>query len=334
MTFAGAMDRVSLGDRAALPRALRTLAESADADREDAAQHLWDVFTRLPKVVPTSVPDADRCEEEGITRWELFPRGMDSEWAYAALSDGAPDGTIVLEQTPDGWRFAENSVAGAEALAKSLSAIPPRPREAVRGEAFVRAVGPAFTRSPWWAWLTAALGLAAGCFAAWWAGRGLNAAANWLSKDDAGALHKLGGDVVGPLLRALSVPIGITLVVAGLLAGTAPLALTPTLENGRWAIAELLLVLAGGWLLVGLIELAILGRAADLRRRRGSVRPDERHRPPSHRAAGRGDRAGAVRGAEPVSMEYHRGAGRRRTSGTGTEPRGQGRGREPVRRGR
>ena len=259
MTFATAMDRVSLGDRAALPRALGTLAESADADREDAAQRLWNVFTRLPKVVPTSVPDADRCEEEGITRWELFPRGMDSEWAYAALSDGAPDGTIVLEQTPDGWRFTEDTVAGAEALAKSLSAIPPRPREAVRGEAFVRAVGPAFTDSPWWAWLTAALGLAAGCLAAWWAGRGLNAAANWLSEDDAGPLHKLGGDVVGPLLRALSVPIGITLVVAGLLAGTAPLALTPTLENGRWAIAELLLVLAGGWLVVGLIELAILG---------------------------------------------------------------------------
>ncbi|MFH5803703.1 mechanosensitive ion channel domain-containing protein [Alienimonas sp. DA493] len=280
MTFVTAMDRVALGDEAALPRALKVLPDAADAerdgaeeregadrdevdqdavDRAEAARDLWDVFTRLPEVVPATLPDAARCREEGITRWELFPRGIDSEWAYAALQDGAPAGTIVLEKTSAGWRFTPATVAGAGDLADNLAPIPPRPRKAVRGEAFVRAVTPVFTDSPWWAWLTTALGLAAGCVVAWFIARGLNAAAGWAAGGEGGALHRLAGGVIGPLLRSLAVPLGLAAVVAGLLAGTAPLALTPTLEDGRWAISELLLVVAGGWLAVGLLELAILG---------------------------------------------------------------------------
>lgn len=256
MTFTTAMDRVSLGDRDALPRALRILPGD---DGEATARHLWDVFTRLPKVLPSTLPDADRCDREGITRWEVFPRGMDNDWAYTALGDAPPAGAIVLEKTDAGWRFTPDTAAGAADLAESFAPIPPRPREAVRGEAFVRAVVPAVTDSPWWAWPLAALGLAVGCVAAYHAGKLLDAAAAWLSKDRDSALQKLGGNVVGPVLRSLAVPLGLLCVVLGLLAGTSQLALTPTLENGRWALAELLLVVAGGWLFVSAIELAILG---------------------------------------------------------------------------
>ncbi|NNJ26333.1 mechanosensitive ion channel family protein [Alienimonas chondri] len=264
MTFVTAMDRVSLGDQDAMSRALKTFPASPEdgldrREREAAAERLWDVFTRLPNVSPSSLPDADRCEREGITRWELFPRGLDSDWAYAALSEGSPDGTIVLERGSDGWQFTAETVDGAEDLSKSLAAIPPRPREAIAGEAFVRAVVPVFTQSPWWAWLLAALGLAAGCFAAWLVARGLNAAAGWLARDRGNALDRLGGDLIGPILRSLAVPLGLVMVVLGMLAGTAQLELTATLENARWSIAELLLVVAGAWLFISLLELAILG---------------------------------------------------------------------------
>ena len=259
MTFTTAMDRVTLGDRDALPRALQVVPAVDGVDRETAAHQLWDAFVRLPKLLPSTLPDRERCEGEGITRWEIFPRGMDSEWAYAALQDGAPKGAIVLERTPDGWRFTPETVRGAEELAKSLAGIPPRPRESVRGEAFVRAVVPTFTDSPWWAWITAVLGLVVGGGAAWLVLKALNAAADWLSKSGDSGLQKLAGDVIGPLLRGLAIPIGIVLIVLGLLAGTAPLALTPTLQNGRWAIAELLLVVAGVWAVVALLELAIIG---------------------------------------------------------------------------
>ena len=257
MTFTEAMDRDSLGDADALPRALGVLPEGT-ADREGAARDLWEAFLRLPTLAPSSLPDARKCRREGITRWEIFPRGVDSGWAYAALGDGYPEGQIVLERTPDGWRFTPETAAGAADLAESLKPIPPRQREAVRGATFVRAVVPAFTDSPWWAWFTAALGLLAGCVAAYFAGKLLDAAARRASAEDS-RLQKLGGDVLGPVLRSLAAPVGLVLVVVGLLAGTAPLTLTPTLENVRWRVAELLLVVAAGWLLVALLELAILG---------------------------------------------------------------------------
>ena len=178
---------------------------------------------RLPKVLPSSLPDADRCRREGITRWEVFPRGMDNDWAYAALGDGAPAGAIVLEATPRRLALhAGDRRRGRGSWPTACLRSPPRPREAVRGEAFVRAVVPALTDSPWWAWFTTALGLVVGCAAAWLTYRGLNAAAGWLSRDRGSALQKLGGDVVGPSLRSLAVPIGLVLVVLGLLAGTAP----------------------------------------------------------------------------------------------------------------
>ena len=61
------------------------------------------------------------------------------------------------------------------------------------------------------------------------------------------------------MLKGLAAPCGLVLVVLGLLAGSAPLELTPTLANVRWRLAEILLVLAGVWAAVALVELAILG---------------------------------------------------------------------------
>ena len=264
MTFLAAMDRVELGQEDQLDRATATLSPNyieVSEFRElkgPAADALFDAFNRLPKISPSSLPDAGKCRRENITRWELFPRGIDSDWAYAALGDASPAGSIVLEQIDGRWWFDRETVLGAEDLAESLSPIPPRTREDVRGAVFVRAVTPVFTDSPWWAWFAAALGLAVGFFAAWLAGRLLNRAADAVSHDGS-RLQKLGGNVMAPVLRSLAVPVGLVCVVAGLLAGSAPLALTPTLENARWRLAELLLVVAVGWLIVAAIELAILG---------------------------------------------------------------------------
>ena len=264
MTFLDAMERVELGQDDQLDRATARLSpyyrtrREFDRLKEPAARALFDAFTRLPKIAPSSLPDAAKCRRENITRWEVFPRGIDSDWAYAALGDESPAGAIVLEESGGRWRFNHETVGGAEDLADSLAPIPPRPREDVRGGAFVRAVTPVFADSPWWAWFAAAAGLAAGLAAAWLLGKGLNRLADAVSHDG-GRLEKLGGNFAGPVLRALTVPVGLVCVVAGLLAGTAPLALTPTLENLRWRVAELLLVVAAAWLAVAAVELAILG---------------------------------------------------------------------------
>ena len=257
MTFAEATRHTAMGHE----RKGRSRAEKlfpADVPHGPGTiEAMGEVFDRLPDLSPASIPSAQQADDRQLLRWELFPRGVESDWAYAAL-DGAPDGAVVLEKTPEGWKFTRETVGGAGALAESLRVIPPRPRAEVRGAAFEQVVAPTFADSPLWAWLATLLGLAGGIAGAWAAAKGLRGAAARVS-DGGGRLERLGGNVFGSVLKGLAVPCGLVLVVLGLLAGSAPLELTPTLADVRWALAEILLVVAGVWAAVSLIELAVLG---------------------------------------------------------------------------
>ena len=258
MTFAEATEHVAMGhEREGMLRATLLIPPDVGPWHPDYLKDLGEVFDRLPELSPASIPSETQADDQQLLRWELFPRGVERDWAYAAL-DGAPAGAIVLKKYPDGWKFTPETIAGAADLAKSMRAIPPRSRLETRGAAFSQVVVPTLTDSPWWAWLTTLLGLAAGIAAAWGVTRLLRGAAGKLSEDDS-RLEKLGGNVLGPVLKGLAVPCGLLFVVLGLLAGSAPLELTPTLENLRWTLAEALLVIAGVWAAVSLIELAVLG---------------------------------------------------------------------------
>ena len=257
MTFAEASEHAAMGHPLAAWGRVVKLVPPDTAAGFETYRALGDAFDRLPDLSPASIPSATEADDARLRRWELFPRGVDSDWAYAA-TDGGPDGVIAVERGEDGWRFTPETIAGAKALADSLHGVPPRGRRDQAGAAFTQVVTPALTDSPWWAWLTTLLGLAGGVYAAWLLAKGLRTLASWVS-DDESRLAKLGGNVVGPVLKGLAVPCGLVLVVLGLLAGSAPLELTPTLANVRWRLAEILLVLAGVWAAVALIELAVLG---------------------------------------------------------------------------
>ena len=248
MTFVTAMGHVAEGREDELSRAKKSVPEGYGRDQ---MLDLLYVFDRLPDVSPGSVPGEDEMRAREATRFELFPRGIERSWAYTAL-DGGLKGDITLEKTDDGaWRFTEDTMSGAADLLEAMRPIPPRPRIKERGKVFKEIVGPTFTQTPWSGWLYLLGALAIAGAAAWLSWKALTKAASWLSDK--------GDYLVAPLLSGLKVPLTVVLLTIGFLAGTARVTLTPTLENFRWTLVETLLVLAGTWLFVILIEIAVFG---------------------------------------------------------------------------
>ena len=249
MTFLEAMTHVAEGKTDALDRAFQTLPP--EARDEKAAIDLLNVFDRLPKMSPGSIPGRQEMDDRAATRFELFPRGIERDWAYTAL-DGPVGGEIVLAEGEDGeWRFTRETIDGAAELLDSMRSIPPRPRIEQRGKMFHEIVGPTFTQTAWTGWLFLLAVLAAAVFTAWLLWKGLTWAAEWLrDKQDF---------LISPLLTGLRVPaVLVLLTVAGLIA-TSRVHVQPTIDNFRWKIVETLLVLAGTWVAVILIELLVLG---------------------------------------------------------------------------
>ena len=249
MTFTTAMDDVRRGQTDAWPRALQTLGgEGLAKDRRQVALDLQDVFDRLPEITSGSLPSNEAVRSGDLSRYEVFPRGIDSEWAYKALEDG-PDGAIVLERSDRGWTFNSATVDGAADLAESMRSIPPRSWSSEDGAVFEQTVVPTFTNSPWWAWLAAAGLLALGFVAAWAICKGID----WVTTKLTG--H--GDEIFSPLLRGLRTPLSVVALAAAFAAATAPLHLEPALEDLRWRIVEFLMIVAGVWLLVALLEIAV-----------------------------------------------------------------------------
>ena len=178
LTFLEAMNHEVQGREGALDRALEALP--AGADRE-TAEHLLHVFDRLPEISPGSLPGKDRVEATKIGRYEVFPRGIESDFAYKALSD-PPKGRIVLEAGEDGsWRFTQETADGAKELAESMKGLPPRQRMKRKGDLFLNTVGPTFARTPATGWLKAVLWLAAGLGLVWLFLKGVSRSAEKLA---------------------------------------------------------------------------------------------------------------------------------------------------------
>ena len=247
LTFLHAMEEVAIGQDDAWGRALKAIGDDSPTNRE-AALRLADVFSRLPEITPSSMPAEETVSERGISRWELFPRGIDSEWAYSAI-DGGPEGSIELVQTPDGWRFSESTIDGADTLAESMKAIPPRPLLDERGGLFRQTVGPTFLQTPWWGWPVFLLTLLGGIALAW----GLVHGINWLAKK----LEDAGDEIVAPLVRGLTIPAAVLAAAAGFLLATAAIHLEPALDRYRLNVAKFLFLVAGIWLVVNALEMLL-----------------------------------------------------------------------------
>ena len=286
MTFEQAMHAVAIGQESEWPRALQAFGPDTENTEQTRRQALalQDVFDRLPDLSASVLPGQETVREQQMTRWELFPRGIDSEWAYTALG-GSPDGAIVLETVPADaslkaaapsgddreqgrerenaeagqpqkaaktlrWRFTKQTVEDAVGLAESMRAIPPRPRLETDGGLFRETVGPTFTKTPWWAWPTLAGVLAATVAVMWLIGQGVAKVGQMLS--DAG------DKVLAPLLHGISIPLQVIVMAFGFLLGTAAIHFEPTLSEYRWNLAKVLVLVAGIWVLVAAIEASVL----------------------------------------------------------------------------
>jgi len=250
MTFLEAMDHVSVGREAAWPRAEKTLAEVEGVSPREAASDLLEVFDRLPSISALVLPDEARVQEDGIRRYELFPRGVEVEWLYLALGK-EPEGRIILVSDGDGWRFSASTVEGARRLARSVRSIPPRPRMRRSEDLFASVVGVTFveTSAPGWLWFGCGLALTA--LVAYGAGRGLTRLAH--------AIEERGDLILPEPIRSLQLPLILVIVVFGMLAASATLKLDPSVEAFRWTLIETLMTLAVIWLIVPLVELGVVG---------------------------------------------------------------------------
>ena len=249
LTFADAMQQVAMGRDDEFTRALQTFPGGDTPSNRSAARELLDVFDRLPQLSPSALPAAAVVRKQQMSRWELFPRGIANQWAYSALDQG-PQGVIRLERVePNRWLFTKDTVRNAAALADSMRSLPPRPWVETGGGLFEQTVVPTFTQSPWWAWLVAAAALVGGLALARACGRLLGQAAD--------ALASRGDELIAPLLRGLTLPVGAFVLAAAVLFGTASLHWQPSLEEYRWNIAKFLVLVGGLWLLVTLLEVVV-----------------------------------------------------------------------------
>lgn len=247
MTFVEAMEHVVQGRREALPRALKTMQGSQN---EATATALLNIFDRLPEMTAGSIPGSKLVNRNDITRFELFPRGIQSDWLYKALGS-APAGKITLAIEDGQWKFDSETIDGIDGLLKSVVDIPPRPRMEQKGQLFLSVVEPSFQKTSLIDWLLAALWAAGGVTIAW-------AIYKVLSKIIA-KFSIRGDDFITPILTSVMIPAVILCVVIGIAIGSAKIYMHPALSQFRWNVIEAAAVLAGVYLLVSIIELCCLG---------------------------------------------------------------------------
>ncbi|MCC9602101.1 mechanosensitive ion channel family protein [Stieleria sp. JC731] len=251
MTFLEAMNHVAMGRDDVLDQATRTFGDSELDDAKQTALDLLYVFDRLPEIASGTIPGPEIVKEKKIRRYELFPRGIEHEWVYKALDD-SPEGSIVLVAGEDGrWAFDEQTLNGASGLLDSMKKIPPRKRLTKHGNLFLNVLEPTVQKTTAWDWLFFIGFSAGGIVLAVFVGRILKRVKQWRQDQGDGLLL--------PLINGIIVPAYILIITIGLAIGSTRLHFHPTLAGLRSGLIEAAVVLAGVFLIVALIELAVLG---------------------------------------------------------------------------
>lgn len=245
MTFEEAMWHVSQGRTEAWPRAMGLLPNGTKED----ARNIFATMERLPELASDSLPSKEIVDREKITRFELFPRGIESNFAYKALSK-PPAGAIAVELKDGKWVFDQNTIAGAKDLLESMKGLPPRARIKQRGNLFLNTVTPTFTQTKWWDWLKALGWLAGAFFLSYLIGKALTKAADKVENVD--------DFILAPLLRGLALPLISLVITIGLLAASGHIYMEPAISTMRWSLLKLCFLFGFIWLLVSIVELAII----------------------------------------------------------------------------
>jgi len=247
MTFLEAMRHIEHGRDSAWSRAEKALASSGDTDPKQAARDLKDVFNRLVEIEPEMVPDSRQIQENDIRRYELFPYGVEHEWVWQQAGN-APKGKIVLVPDEDGkWQFNSETVASAADLSTSLQGIPPRDRQDIQGEIFLQTFRPMFSHTPWWGWISLFGGFVIGILLCWLWLWGMNQIHDRLQN------HEF--SMTAEICRSVAKPFCLLWLVLGILLGSGPVYLGPALVEVRWALVNVLVIIAVGWMLVEIVDL-------------------------------------------------------------------------------
>ena len=251
MTFIEAMNHVASGRDEAWPRAEASLGDIDATDRRRIAMNLLSVFDRLPKISPGSIPGPDTVRSRDLRRWELFPRGIDSRWAYKAI-DGGPDGSITLVDDGSGrWRFDESTVRHTGDLLESVRSIPPRPRLSRKGDLVKSVAESTITQTSAADWGFFLAVTAAGVAVAWVV---VSVLRRWRRQ-----IRDRGDGFLLPLVSGSIVPAGMLIVTLATAIGTSRLHFHPTLADFRTGLVEAALLLSSVFLGVAILEMIILG---------------------------------------------------------------------------
>lgn len=259
MTFVEAMNHVALGRDEAWPRARDAMpgggggdeASGPDDDLRETARHLLGVFDRLPEISSGSIPGREAVRSRDVRRWELFPRGIETDWAYRAL-DGGPGGSIVLVADDDGrWRFDKTTVRDAGELLSNLRSIPPRKRLSRKGDLVKSVFEPTLFESDPGDWVFFLVVVAVGVGIAWFVVKVLRRLAD--------AVRRRGDGLLMPLVNGSIVPAAVFVVTLAVAIGSSRLHFHPTLENLRTGLIEASLLLSVVFLGVAVIEMLTMG---------------------------------------------------------------------------
>lgn len=130
-TFLEAMERASqTSGRAraeALQRAARTfdISDLARESAEVAAERLLKVLNRIERVSRWDLPDEARVDQEGMQRFQFFPRPDGAE-RHRIIEEMAPDGVIALVRGEDGgWRFSRATISNIDSFHRRIEDFAP-----------------------------------------------------------------------------------------------------------------------------------------------------------------------------------------------------------------
>lgn len=247
-TFMETMHYIEQGHGEVWPRALATLGKVNTEQPGLArrrARELYEVLLRVGSFDPFSLPGATDVQRSGMTRYEVFPRGVDHGWVWESL-DEPPEGTVSLVRGRNGsWTFSNDTQQGLTALYESLAPLPPK-YDKTHEKAYVSVFDPTVSDTTWWGWLAAAGGLVVGIV--------LAIVVRKLGVRFADGLVARGLSVTASVVRGLTMPSALIVFAACLATGLAFLSLTGVLDQLRWGVLELVVFVAAGWFAVELVD--------------------------------------------------------------------------------
>ncbi|MDF1656221.1 MAG: mechanosensitive ion channel family protein [Verrucomicrobiales bacterium] len=248
LTFVHATESLFYGDGSGADLITQTIPEGFSANSEEV-KALKEVFNRLGEIPPIDLPGEGEVKETGISQFEAFPYGVDHQWIWEFLGE-SPTGKVVLKRSegddPE-WRFTNETLSGAQALASSLQSIPPQYPSASDQRLVSRFFGPLFSDSPWWGWLVLIASIPAVFFSFRYTRRAVNAAGVRLEE----SVNPMVGSIFSSLATSAAIFVGTVVFTFG----TSFIQFSESVSEMVWLLVRGVLLIAFVWMLFAITDL-------------------------------------------------------------------------------